>query len=101
VPGRLAPLRTGIGELTRSRLGDTRSTHLTPAVRRAGIEARQARAAERAAKLAPIVKALQAAGVTSLNGIAEALNDRGILTPAGSDRWYASQVARLLKRLAG
>jgi hypothetical protein len=53
---------------------------LTPAVRRAGIEVRQARAKERAADLAPIVKELQAAGVTSLKGIAAALNERGILT---------------------
>ena len=51
--------------------------------------------------LAPTIAELQAAGVTSLNGIAEALNARGVLTPAGSDHWYASQVARLLKRLAG
>jgi hypothetical protein len=44
---------------------------------------------------------LREAGVTSLDGIAEALNARGVLTSAGNDRWYASQVARVLKRLAG
>jgi hypothetical protein len=63
--------------------------------------ARSARANRIAAHPAPVIAELQAAGVTSLNGIAEALNARGVLTPAGSDHWYASQVARLLKRLAG
>jgi hypothetical protein len=78
-----------------------RGMNMTAAVRRAGVEACQMRAAERAAKLAPIVKELQAAGVTSLSGIAAALNTRGVLTPAGCRHWYASQVAQLLKRLAG
>ena len=64
-------------------------------------KARSPRANRMAADLAPVIAELQAAGVTSLNGIAEALNARGVLTPAGSDHWYASQVARLLKRLAG
>jgi hypothetical protein len=50
--------------------------------------------------LAPIVRELQANGVTSLNGIAAALNARGVPTPAGSGRWHPAQVARLLKRLA-
>ncbi len=49
--------------------------------------------------MAPIVKELQAAGITSLNGIAEALSARGVLTPAGRARWYAKQVERLLGRL--
>jgi hypothetical protein len=68
-------------------------------VRPAG-EARQARANAHAASLAPIVKELQAAGVTSLNAIAVALDERAIPTPSGDGRWYAMQVARLLKRLA-
>jgi hypothetical protein len=64
-------------------------------------KARMARANASAATLAPIVRELQASGVTSLNAIADALNERGVPTPAGSHHWYASQVARLLKRLAG
>jgi hypothetical protein len=44
---------------------------------------RAARANSRAADLAPVVKALQAAGITSLNGIAAALNERHVPTPAG------------------
>jgi hypothetical protein len=55
-----------------------------------------ARAAARAADTAPIIADLQAAGVTSLNGIATALNARGVQTPRGRSRWYASQVGRLL-----
>jgi hypothetical protein len=43
---------------------------------------------------------LRAAGVTSLNGIAAALDERHIPTPGGSGHWHAAQVARLLKRLA-
>jgi hypothetical protein len=54
-----------------------------------------------AADLAPIIAELQAAGITSLNGIADALTERGVPTPAGSDIWHAIQVARVLKRLAG
>jgi hypothetical protein len=82
-----------------STFGGSRANRFTPAARRAAREARQARANERAASLVAIVNQLRAAGTTSLNGIAEALNARGILTPAGSDRWYAIQVSRLLRRL--
>jgi hypothetical protein len=64
-------------------------------------KARTARVNKRAADLAPVIAELQAAGVTSLNGIAAVLNDRDIPTPAGSSHWHAAQVARLLRRLAG
>jgi hypothetical protein len=60
-----------------------------------------ARANRTATDLAPVVAELQAAGITSLNGIAAALNERHIPTPRGSGHWYAAQVSRLLKRLAG
>jgi hypothetical protein len=73
----------------------------TPLARRAASEALQARADARAAHLAPIIAELRAAGVTSLNRIAAALNRRGVPTPAGNGRWHAMQVSRLLKRLAG
>jgi hypothetical protein len=74
---------------------------ITAAVRRAGVEACQARAAKRAASLPPIVKELQAAGITSLSGMAKALNARGVPTPAGCRHWYPAQVVQLLKRLEG
>ena len=62
-------------------------------------EARQAHADREAAKLAPILKELQAAGVTSLRGIAAALNERGIPTATGYGRWHHVQVGKVLARL--
>jgi hypothetical protein len=76
-----------------------RTDRVHPAAQRAACEANQALADERAAKLAPIIKALQAEGITSLNGIAEALNERRVRTPRGRRRWYATQVRRVLARL--
>jgi hypothetical protein len=67
---------------------------------RASLEARKARANRAAADLAPIIAELRAAGITSLTGIATALEERGVPTPAGSDHWRAVQVRRLLARLA-
>jgi hypothetical protein len=72
---------------------------ITPAARRAGVEVCQARAAERAAKLAPIIDELKAAGITSLSGTAAAFNARGVLTPTGRRFWSSSQIAQLLRRL--
>jgi hypothetical protein len=69
-----------------------------PAAQHAGREVVRARAAAKAADLAPLVKELQAAGVTSLRGIARALNQRGIQQPRGHG-WQATQVRRLLARL--
>ena len=70
-------------------------------VNEAATRARIALADERAAKLAPLIKTLQAAGVTSLKGIAAALNERRVPTSRGQGPWHPMQVARLLKRLAG
>jgi hypothetical protein len=64
-------------------------------------KARTARAVAEAADLAPIIADLRAAGVTSLKGLAKALNERRVPTPAGGKCWYPMQVARVLKRLAG
>jgi hypothetical protein len=72
----------------------------SPTARLAAHKARQARADERAAPLTPIVKSLQAAGLTSLNALAAALNAQGVPTPAGRGCWHPSQVARILRRLA-
>jgi hypothetical protein len=48
-----------------------RADRVKPVGWRAATEARMALADERAAKLAPIIKMLQANGVTSLSGIAD------------------------------
>lgn len=52
-----------------------------------------------AANVLPIVRSVEAAGITSLQGIAEALNARGIQTPRGG-QWHATSVSRLLQRAA-
>jgi hypothetical protein len=62
-------------------------------------EARQACADKRAAQLAPILKELQAAGVTSLRAIAAALNERAIPTATGYGRWHHVQIGKVLARL--
>jgi hypothetical protein len=72
-----------------------RAIHARHSVR----EIRRARADRTVADLAPIMKELRASGVTSLRGIAKALNERGVATVGGSDRWYHTQVGRLLARL--
>jgi DNA invertase Pin-like site-specific DNA recombinase len=80
------------------RLGGNRGVVLTKAARKAGRDAQAARAAARAADLAPVLKELQEAGVASLGGIARALTERGIPTARGSNKWTAMQVARTLAR---
>jgi hypothetical protein len=82
-----------------ARAATHRGYRLTQEIRRAGWEARMKRADTRAADLAPIIAELKASGVTSLGGIAAALNQRGILTPRGAGRWGCEQVRRLLLRL--
>ena len=47
------------------------------------VASRKALAAERKAEVLPIVRDLQAAGVTTLQGIADALNAQGLTTPRG------------------
>jgi DNA invertase Pin-like site-specific DNA recombinase len=74
------------------------------ALRRAGkgntaaVEALKAAADTHAAKLQPVVQDLQARGVTSLAGLAEALNEMQMRTPRGG-KWYPSSVRNLLARL--
>jgi hypothetical protein len=56
------------------------------------------KAVNRAMKLLPTLRELEAAGITSLADIAAALNDRGIPTPRGG-RWKSMQVWRVKVRL--
>ena len=53
-----------------------------------------------AANIYPVVETIRANGVTSLVGIAHALNARGIATARGGC-WYATSVGNLLKRSIG
>jgi DNA invertase Pin-like site-specific DNA recombinase len=68
-------------------------------MRALGIAARQRVAAERATDIGPTIKALQAAGATSLRAIAAGLNEQGIPTAKGNGQWSAVQVARVLERI--
>ena len=47
--------------------------------------------------IAPIIRDIEAAGVTTLKGIAEALNARGIKTARGGS-WYAMTVRNVMQR---
>ena len=63
-----------------------------------GSAATAAQAAQFAANVLPIVSTIQASGITTLKGIAEALNARGIRTARGGS-WYASTVKNLMGRI--
>ena len=52
-----------------------------------------------AANVRPIIKEIQASGVTSLRGIARALTARGVKTARGGD-WTSVQVSNLLARVS-
>ena len=80
-------------------MGGFRGHILTTEQRQAGLEARQARAAARAADLAGTVRQMQAAGFTSANGLAKALTAQGIPTARGGATWTAIQVHRLLAQM--
>jgi DNA invertase Pin-like site-specific DNA recombinase len=79
-------------------LGGNRGVMLTKVARKAGRDAQIARAAARAADLAPIVQELRAAGITSFAALARALTARGIPAARGGS-WTATQVRRTLARL--
>jgi DNA invertase Pin-like site-specific DNA recombinase len=68
------------------------------AVAAKGTVALQAKADGRAADLAPMIRAWQAAGITSQAGLARALDAAGIPTARGG-KWSNVQVAGLLRRL--
>ena len=64
----------------------------------AAVAAIKLRAAQRADDLRALVADIQAAGTTSVRGIADELNRRGAITPRGGE-WHPTSVARLLDRL--
>jgi hypothetical protein len=63
-----------------------------------GMKMHQRRADRRAADIAAIIADLRINGITSMRGVAAALNRKGIAT-AHNGRWQGTSVARLLKRL--
>ncbi|MEZ0058937.1 DNA invertase Pin-like site-specific DNA recombinase [Bradyrhizobium elkanii] len=81
------------------KLGGDRGARLSRTARKAGRDAQTARANERAADLAHVIRDLKRTGVTSLSGMARALTERRIPTPRGGSEWTATQVARVTVRL--
>ncbi|GAB5426956.1 MAG: recombinase family protein [Devosia indica] len=57
----------------------------------------RAQADQFAANVLPVVETIRGAGVSTLRGIADALNARGVKTARGG-KWYAATVRNLLER---
>jgi DNA invertase Pin-like site-specific DNA recombinase len=62
-----------------------------------GVTVRRMKADRHAANVLPIIRDIEAAGITTLKGLAEALNSRGIRTARGG-RWYATTVKNVMQR---
>src|SRR5262249_4456762 len=67
------------------------------AARKVSIKARSEAADAFAANVRPIIKEIQASGVSSMRGLARALAARGVKTARGGD-WSDVQVAAVLRR---
>ncbi len=65
---------------------------------RAAVAAATSKADAHARDLAPVIENLRLDGIVSLAAMAQALNERGMLTPRGG-RWHKSSVRNLLGRL--
>jgi len=85
---------TRLGWSIPSRLGEQRKAALR------GVKANQTAAEQFARNVLPIIREIQAAGITTLQGIADALNARGVRTARGR-HWYASTVRNILQRDTG
>jgi DNA invertase Pin-like site-specific DNA recombinase len=80
-------------------LGGNRGAVLSLEARAIGRNVQIGRADARVADLQPILRDLQQAGVTTLAGIARALNERAVPTPRDGTRWTATQISRVIERL--
>ena len=69
---------------------------ITPEKRAASLTARQAAATIRASAILPMVSLIKSTGVTSLRGIAVALNTHNVPAPRGG-QWISAQVSRIVK----
>jgi DNA invertase Pin-like site-specific DNA recombinase len=88
-------------KVERRRLGGERRTTLTDEARALGRGVIAERARQYAANVGPTIAELQAAGATTLLGIADGLNRSGIPTPRGWGQWRPVQVWRVLARMRG
>jgi DNA invertase Pin-like site-specific DNA recombinase len=82
------------------KLGGHRGAALSPKARQASIAARAKSANQRAKDLMPIIRELQAAGITTNEGIAAALTTKAIPTARGATTWTGTQVARVRFRMS-
>lgn len=82
-----------------TRLGGDRGVIPTADAQAKGGAATKAKSISRASDIAPIIRDIQASGITSASGIATALNDQGIPTARGGT-WQAVQVQRVLAKAA-
>ncbi len=71
---------------------------MTSQPQNAGVVASKRRADEHAAAMEPVIKEIQAQGITTAHGIAMELNRRGYRAAKGG-LWACVQVRRLLVRL--
>jgi DNA invertase Pin-like site-specific DNA recombinase len=83
-----------------TRLGGYRGYAFSAADSQAAAVAKTAKAKQTAAAVLPVIRELQAAGTSSLHGIARELTRRRIPTPRGAGDWQAVQVRRVLDREA-
>jgi DNA invertase Pin-like site-specific DNA recombinase len=83
------------------KLGGDRGARLTAQARQFGWEARQTRANERAADLAPVVTEIQASGARSLRAIAAGFNERGVSTPRGTGQWQGRHRGSVARAVGG
>lgn len=78
------------------RLGNPRNL---PQAQATGRAIQHERADSRAANVMPVIREMQALGVNTLAGIADALNKRGIPAARGG-AWHPASVGRVINRLA-
>lgn len=81
------------------KLGGDRGVVPTAETQAKGGAATKAKAAGRAADVAPIIEDIKAGGATTLRAIADELNARGIPTARGGT-WAPVQVSRIIERAA-
>lgn len=102
--------RTMISERTKKALAQAKergvklgnpngAAHLKGLGNASAVEAVKAGAQDRAEGLAGLIRSIQAEGITSANGIAQALNARHIATARGG-KWTARSVLNLMGRIA-
>lgn len=63
-------------------------------------EVRSEKAMTKCNDLLPVINAIRAEGATSLRRIAQVMSERELVTPRGGYKWTATQVARILQRVA-